>query len=173
MFRLSVARRVGAVVVAIALGTTIAWALTAEQEAKLTASDGAGSDSFGISVAVSGDTAVVGAFLDDHAGLPNAGSAYVIVRSGTSWTEQAKLTASDAAVFDEFGFSVALSGDTVVIGANADDPAGDSGAGSAYVFRLFQGDDADVPAVSGIGTALLLLAMLGTGIYFVRRRATG
>ena len=86
MFKLSVARRAGAVVVAIVLGTTIAWGLTPEQEAKLTASDAATEDRFGFSVALSGDTAVVGAIGDDH----EAGSAYVFVRSGTSWTEQVK-----------------------------------------------------------------------------------
>ena len=54
---------------------------------------------------------------DDTTGGGNAGSAYVFVRSGTTWSEQAKLTASDAADDDSFGYSVAVSGDTAVVGA--------------------------------------------------------
>ena len=104
------------------------------EQAKLTASDAATDDEFGRSVALSGDTAVVGSFHDDHAGGPDAGSAYVFVRSGTGWSEQAKLTASDAAGGDEFGLSVALSGDTAVVGAVSDDHAGGTNAGSVYVF---------------------------------------
>ena len=100
------------------------------QVAKLTASDGdASSDGeaggiFGWSVAVDGDTVVVGARYDD--------SAYVFTKPGTGWataTETAKLTASDGVVGDWFGQSVAVDGDTVVVGASEDD-----GSGSAYVF---------------------------------------
>ncbi|UCG17078.1 MAG: hypothetical protein JSV19_03410, partial [Phycisphaerales bacterium] len=104
------------------------------EQTKLTASDAAGGDYFGYSVSVSGDTAVIGAFYHDHAGGSDAGAAYVFVRSGGVWTEQAKLTASDAAADDHFGWSVAVSGDTVVIGAHFADPAGVSKAGAAYVF---------------------------------------
>ena len=66
------------------------------QQAKLTASDVAARDQFGYSVAVAGDTAVIGAYRDDDAGS-NSGSAYAFVRTGTSWSQQAKLMASDAA----------------------------------------------------------------------------
>ncbi|MEK6642674.1 MAG: FG-GAP repeat protein [Planctomycetota bacterium] len=104
------------------------------QQAKLIASDAAVADLFGVSVALSGDTAVVGAFFEDNAGGSEAGSAYVFVRSGTVWTQQTKLIASDAAVADLFGTSVALSGDTAVVGANSDDNTGGANAGSAYVF---------------------------------------
>ncbi len=103
------------------------------QQAKLIASDAAEYDQFGFSVALSGDTAVVGAYRDDHGGGTNAGSVYVFVRTGTVWTQQAKLTASDAAAQDSFGYSVAMSGNTAVVGAFADDDAG-SASGSAYVF---------------------------------------
>ena len=102
------------------------------QQAKLTAGDAAALDQFGESVSISGDTAVVGAFGDDDAGV-NSGSAYVFVRSGTTWTQQAKLTASDAAAGDQFGRSVSISGDTALVGAVGDDDAG-SDSGSAYVF---------------------------------------
>ena len=105
---------------------------TWSQQAKLTPSDAALNDEFGYSVAVSGDTAVVGTPFDDDAGN-ESGSAYVFVRSGTTWSQQAKLTAADAAANDRFGFSVAVSGDTVVVGAYGDDDAG-TDSGSAYVF---------------------------------------
>lgn len=101
------------------------------QQAKLTASDGAANDQFGISVAISGDTAIVGA---NGSGATDTGAAYVFVRSGTVWSLQAKLMASDAAAADDFGWSVAISGDTAIIGADGDDNAGGSNAGSAYVF---------------------------------------
>jgi hypothetical protein len=105
------------------------------QQQKLTASDAANFDEFGISVALSGDTAVVGAWFDDHVGtLTNEGSAYVFTRSGTIWTQQQKLTASDPAANDKFGISVALSGDTAVVGAYDDDHAVGFNQGSAYVF---------------------------------------
>ena len=105
------------------------------QQAKLTASDAVTEDCFGYSVSVSGDTAVIGAYLDDHAGGTDAGAAYVFVRSGGVWTEQAKLTATDPNLGDEFGTSVSLSGETAVIGASGDTPAGGpQQAGAAYVF---------------------------------------
>src|SRR5262249_28291282 len=103
---------------------------TLSQEAKLTAGDAASDDQFGAAVGISGETAVVGAPVDDTAAGPNAGSAYVFVRSGTGWSQQAKLTASDAAAGAIFGLSVAVTGDTVVVGASGDNML----AGSAYVF---------------------------------------
>jgi hypothetical protein len=113
----------------------VVWGQCAPEElAKLLASDAAASDVFGHSVAVSGDTAVVGAWRDDHVGATDAGSAYVFVRTGGVWIQQAKLTASDAAANDEFGHSVAVSGETAVIGARGNDHSGKADAGSAYVF---------------------------------------
>ncbi len=102
------------------------------EQAKLTASDGATGDWFGVSVSVSGETAVVGAYGDDDSGS-YSGSVYVFVRSGSTWTEQAKLTASDGAVDDWFGYSVSVRGDTALAGARYDDDKGTS-SGSAYVF---------------------------------------
>ena len=101
------------------------------QQAKLTASDPVAWDSLGISVALSADTAILGA--------PYVSKAYVFVRDGVTWTQQAKLTASDGAPGDFFGI-VALSGDTAVIGADAVDGGCflfDSG--SAYVFTRSDG----------------------------------
>ena len=102
------------------------------QQAKLIASDAAAADQFGSSIAVSGDTAVVGAHLDDSPAAA-AGSAYVFVRANGVWTQQQKLIASDALASDHFGSSVAVVGDTAVVGAPNDDSPADA-AGSAYVF---------------------------------------
>ncbi len=103
---------------------------------KLLASDAQAGDEFGRSVAVRGDTAVVGAYFED-AGGADAGAAYVFGRdqSGAdNWGEVKKLTASDAQSGDRFGISVAMSGDTAVVGAAYED-AGGSDAGAAYVFQ--------------------------------------
>ena len=105
----------------------------AEQQ-KLTASDGAADDLFGIAVTLSGDTALVGAHSDDVGANANQGSAYVFVRSGATWTQQQKLVASDGAYVDQFGVSVALSGDTALVGAHSDDVGANANQGSAYVF---------------------------------------
>ncbi len=107
---------------------------------KLTASDAAQGDKFGISVAVSGDTVVVGADENEDAGS-QSGSAYVFDRDqggNNNFGEVKKLTASDAAQADLFGGSVSISGDTVVVGAHGNDDAG-SRSGSAYVFGRDQG----------------------------------
>jgi hypothetical protein len=106
------------------------------QQAKLTAADAAGGDNLGGAVALSGDTAVVGAIFDGDLGAAS-GSAYVFVRSGATWSQAAKLTAADGATGDLFGVSVAVSGgvsgDTFVIGSFGDDDHGSS-SGAAYVF---------------------------------------
>ena len=102
------------------------------QQAKLTAADGAAGDQFGVSVSVSGDTAVIGTVFDDDDGS-DSGSAYVFIRSGTTWTHQDKLTTAEGAAGDQFGVSVSISGNTAVVGANfGDGIVADSG--SAYVF---------------------------------------
>ncbi len=93
---------------------------------KLLASDAEAGDEFGRSVAVSGDTAVVGA---DHegAGGTDSGAAYIYQRDqggAGNWGEVRNLTASDAEVTDNFGESVAVSGDTAVVGANEEDAGG-------------------------------------------------
>ena len=101
---------------------------------KLVASDGVSGDFFGSSVAVSGNTLIVGAYREENAGGFEAGSAYVFVRSGTTWIQQQKLVAPDAAANDNFGFAVAIDGDTVVVGAFQDDNQGGANAGTAWVF---------------------------------------
>ena len=111
---------------------------------KLTASDGLRGDEFGISVAVDGNTAVIGAYQDDHTDddsntIGNAGSAYVFTKVSGVWRQVAKLTASDGDTSDEFGYSVAVNGETVVVGAHLDDHTDGDGdtdddEGAAYVF---------------------------------------
>lgn len=104
------------------------------QQAELTAADAAAFDNFGISVAACGDTALVGAYYDDHAGGTNAGSVYAFQRADGAWTPQAKLTAVDAAAADQFGRAVAIHLDVALIGAGQDDHMGGNDAGSAYLF---------------------------------------
>ncbi|CAL6327849.1 unnamed protein product [Bathycoccus prasinos] len=104
---------------------------------KLTASDGENSDMFGSLIAFDGNTALIGATLDD------AGSVYVFTRTGTddsTWTETKKLTASDGAYGDSFGTSIAFDGNTALIGAIGDDDSG-SDSGSVYVFTRTGTDD--------------------------------
>jgi len=108
--------------------TDAAW----PQEAKLTASDGVAGDWFGISVSIYGDYAFVGADADDNSNGINAGSVYVFKRTGASWIEEAKLTASDGTANDYFGRSVSIDGDYAIVGAYYDNNI----AGSAYVFKL-------------------------------------
>ena len=127
------------------------------QQAYLKASNTDSNDDFGRSVAISGDTIVVGARLEDSSTIgvdgnqadnsaQDSGAAYVFVRDGTGvWSQQAYLKASNTGIGDNFGFSVAVSGDTIVVGAFSEDSnatgvngdqannsAQDSGA--AYVF---------------------------------------
>src|SRR5262249_49575291 len=126
------------------------------QQAYLKASNTGGGDEFGISVAVSGDTVVVGArFEASNATGVNgnqadnsasqSGAAYVFTRSGGVWSQQAYLKASNTEACDRFGWSVAVSGDTVVVGAlgessnatgvngnQADNSACGSGAASVF-----------------------------------------
>jgi len=97
---------------------------------KLVAANPNSSDYFGYSVSVSGNSAVIGTYLDDDAGA-DAGCAYVFEKADGVWTEIAKLTASDAVSNHWFGFSAAISNDVIVVGAYRDN--GDQGA--AYVFE--------------------------------------
>ena len=142
----------GAAYVFMRTGTT--WG----QQAYLKASNTAASDEFGSSVAISGDTVVIGATFEDsnataingdqtNNSASSAGAAYVFARNGSTWSQQAYLKASNTNASDQFGSSVAVSGDTVVVGANGEDSNatginGDqtnnsaSFAGAAYVFMI-------------------------------------
>ncbi len=100
--------------------------LSWNQQQKLAPSDGSVTDQFGSSVSIDGDTVAVGAF----GNIGYRGAAYIFTRNGVSWIQEQKLTATDAAAGDDFGWSVALSGESAVIGA----PGDDGFRGGAYVF---------------------------------------
>jgi hypothetical protein len=121
------------------------WPVTIDptftRQDKLLAADAASFDGFGNSVAISGETVVVGAPFDDGAAGFDQGGAYVFVRRGGGWSQQQKLLAADAAEGDQFGVSVALSGETVVVGAELGNGTGVFDQGSAYVFA-----DAETPS---------------------------
>ena len=110
--------------------TGTSWA----QEEKLFASDGVAGDVFGNSVSISGDYAIVGAFLHDDNGLSNSGSAYVFHRNGTSWPEEDELLADIADNDEYFGYSVSIFGDYAAISAPIDNENG-LNSGSGYAFK--------------------------------------
>ncbi|MFK8043886.1 MAG: T9SS type A sorting domain-containing protein [Crocinitomicaceae bacterium] len=120
-----------------------------QEQAKLIASDRAIDDRFGYDVSLSGDKAAIGAFLNDtdesgNVVMSNSGAAYVFELTGGTWTETAKLVASDRSPGNSFGLSLSMSGETIMIGSyfNATDAAGINfltQAGSAYVFEKVGG----------------------------------
>lgn len=103
-------------------------------EAKLLASDGAEPDQFGWSVALDRDTALVGAQQKIIDGNPRQGAAYVFRRSGTTWTEEQRLTASDGHAEANFGIGAALLGNLALVGAEFNFP-GDPERGVVYEYR--------------------------------------
>jgi hypothetical protein len=134
------------------------------EQQQLFAVGGSAADNVGWNVALSGDTALLGSPTDDVGSITDQGSAYVFIRVGTNWSQQQQLLAGDGAAFDDFGFSVALSGDTALVGANTDDVGLNTGQGSAFVFartatswsfqkQLIVGDGA---AFDNFGTAVAL-----------------
>jgi cysteine-rich repeat protein len=112
------------------------------QVRKLSASDGASSDRFGVMVGISVDTVVVGAYADDIGASVDQGSAYVFDRNqgGTNnWGAVTKLTATDGAASDRFGWAVGINGDSIVVGAHLADVGINSDQGAAYIFLRNQG----------------------------------
>ena len=104
-----------------------------KQEAKLLAEDPASGDVFGWAVDIDDTTAVVGVPKDDDAG-PNSGSAYVFVKDGNTWKQQAKIVAKDTARSDSFGEVVAIERDTIVVGAPGHTHNNVRFSGGVYVF---------------------------------------
>jgi MYXO-CTERM domain-containing protein len=126
------------------------------QRAKLTASDGKAHDFFGISCAITSDSILIGAYYAPSGIATNAGAAYVFLRSGLSWSQQAKLQASDANSNDHFGIVVALEADSALIGAYDADLPSKTDAGVAYVFARSLGtwsQQAKLTAMDANGTA--------------------
>jgi hypothetical protein len=113
-------------------GSAYIFDLNGNQLAKITASDGAYADMFGISVAIGNGRIVVAAYRDDDNGT-DSGSAYIFDLDGT---QLAKITASDGAENDRFGYSVAIGSDRIVVGAYSDSVGANTRQGSAYIFDL-------------------------------------
>ena len=121
---------------------------TWSQVQKLEASDGAAGDNLGWSVALDGNTALVGAPFATVGSEYQQGAAYLFTLSGNTWSEAQKLTASDRATSEYFGFSVAVNGTTAVIGApyaNGDT----SGSGAAYAFHSELGNWNETQKLAG------------------------
>lgn len=102
---------------------------------KLLPQEGAEFDYFGEQVAIDGDYAIVGSWLDDNTNGQDAGAARIFHRVGATWVEQAILLASDGEAGDQFGYSVAINGDIALVGAHRDDNANGALAGAVYVFE--------------------------------------
>ena len=111
---------------------------TVTEDAKLTASNPDQNDYFGFNLGLSSNIALVAAYGDNHVGKTNAGTGYLFRNLDTvtgTVTEDAMLTASDAATENYFGKSISLVGDTALIGADGADHGGFTFAGAAYLFR--------------------------------------
>ncbi|MCH8822757.1 MAG: FG-GAP repeat protein [Planctomycetes bacterium] len=135
-------------------------ATTGRQIAKLLSSDGAAQDNFGRSVAISDATAIVGARFDDDNNGINSGTAYLF--DTITGDQIAKLLADDGAVGDFFGYSVAISGATAIVGAHRDDDNGIN-SGSAYLFDASSCPwDLDNTASVSTSDLLILFAQWGT-----------
>jgi hypothetical protein len=144
------------------------------EQAKFLGSDPQGLDFFGSSVSIEGDTLVIGS-PDDSESQPgfNAGSAYVFVRSGNEWGQQAKLTASDAANNDFFASRVSISGNSVAVSASGVDMPGAVDQGAVYIFDRTDAtwaQNAKIFADDGSGGEFFGLSSLLVG-YIVCRRS--
>ncbi len=128
---------------------------TWKEEQKLTASDGRFWDHFGSSVSIYGNYAIIGAYHGFRNG-GRAGSAYIFKRTGTTWTEEQKLIASDGAYHDFFGYSVSIAGNYVMIGADGDDNENGASAGSVYVFKR-SNQPPNAPLINGPTSGKLLV----------------
>ena len=157
------------------------------QQAYLKASNTGAGDNFGNSVAISGETIVVGAPFEASAstgvnsapneGAPGSGAAYVFTRTGgATWSQQAYLKASNTGANDEFGFSVAISEETIVVGADRENSGTtgvnstpDPGAftfrsGAAYIYNVANAAPTDVQPIPVNSTVALLILTLFTGL---------
>lgn len=106
------------------------------QQAKLLGGNTGDSDNFGTSVAIDGNTIAIGARFEAGPAntMSDSGAAYVFSRSGTAWAQDAYLKASNAGALDEFGTAVAVSGNTIAVGAPFEDDGGQE-AGAVYIFE--------------------------------------
>ncbi len=104
------------------------------QQQKLLASDGAANDRFGTDVSISGNFAIVGAPSDDNGANVDQGSVYIFFYNGTTWNQVQKIDHFTGGPGDQFGYSVCMRGNTVIIGAPYDDIGGNNSQGSADVY---------------------------------------
>ena len=170
------------------------WGLTA----KLSASDGGENQSFGFAIDISGDRMVAGAFFGTGV-AENFGAAYIFEKADAQWVEKARLTPVNPDPLDNFGTSVAISGEIAVVGADADDAVGgiqNRAPGSVYIFernaggtgqwgqtaRLSAGEESDFfGAAVALSDDLLTIGALGhneggatsTGAVYIFERDKG
>lgn len=124
---------------------------------KIVASDREANDYFGYSVSIAGDYIIAGAYGEDHnetggATMSNSGSAYIFKNNGGTWSQVKKIVASDRWPGDYFGYSVAISGDYAIVGANRDseDASGSNTlqySGSAYIFKNTSGNWSEIKKI--------------------------
>lgn len=136
--------------IALCAGRAGAQTCLVTESTEFAASDGQAADQYGISVALDGNVAVIGANLHDDLGA-TAGAAFVQRFDGSSWVQEAKLLASDGSPGDSFGWSVSLSGDVAVVGAFGSGPWN---VGSVYVFRHDGTNWVEEQKLVGYGTTL-------------------
>lgn len=131
------------------------------QEDRLVADDGASSDQFGWRVTIGDNVLAVGARTDNNSNGTDAGSAYVYAFDGSSWQPGPKLTSADGVTNDQFGSSVAVVAQQVLVGSPHDDDNGSS-SGSAYLYSLnVRAGDLDCDGVVGAADLLVLLTSWG------------
>jgi hypothetical protein len=134
------------------------------QEKRVIAGDGEAFDYFGHAVALDGDRLVVGAYSDNHPGRANGGSVYVFERGGGAWPLAQKIVPADNGDNDQFGWSVALRGSTLAVGAVGVTVSGAFSAGAAYVLEHGPGGFAQTQKIvstspgqyEGLGSAVAL-----------------
>lgn len=129
--------------------TTSEW----EQQTRITAAEGQGGDRFGWSVSISGGQAIAGAHYADINGINSAGAAYLFHWDGLAWAQQEQLVAFDPGSVNNFGYSVAVSGNRAIVGANRNSNENGTAAGAAYPF-LF-GSNGAAPDLSVAPPALV------------------
>ena len=135
-------------------GAVYVYDLDGTNELKITASDGATGDRFGYGIAIGSNKIAVGAYNDDDT-VSDSGSAYVYNLDGTG---EVKINASDPEGGDQFGFSVAIGGDKVYVGARYED-AGGNNSGSIYVYNLDGTGEVKVPNPEGDADARFGVSM--------------
>jgi hypothetical protein len=154
------------------------------QQAELTPNTGATNDSFGRSVAASGNTVIVGASTETVSGRPIQGAVYVFAFNGTSWVRQGQFIAIDGEADDKFGFAVSISGNTAIVGASGKTEGANAGQGAAYVFAFdgtSWGQVAEITASDGatldlFGSSVAIAdntAIVGAPSKLVGNQATG